>query len=122
MSYDVPQPGSTDSAAAARPHPGALAALSRLDGPPAHRRHSALPEHPSEAARDADNRSIQAQPDDGPAVEPMPVTGHEQVDRVLAEVDTLTERALEDHLEVFTRAHESLRGALQGHAASPAEG
>jgi len=56
-----PEPGSNDPSAAARHHPGALAALSHLDGPPARLRHSALPGHPSGAARYAGGRWIQAE-------------------------------------------------------------
>jgi len=39
-------------------------------------------------------------------------TGVPAVDEVIAEVDLLDEAPLEEHLEVFERAHESLRVAL----------
>ncbi len=65
------EPGSTDLSPAARPHPGALAALSHLDGPPARLRHSALPAHLSGAARDGDDRRIQAKED---SMEPLLTT------------------------------------------------
>jgi hypothetical protein len=39
-------------------------------------------------------------------------TGVPHVDEVIADVDRLDEAPLEEHLEVFERAHESLRAAL----------
>ncbi len=39
-------------------------------------------------------------------------TGVPAVDEVLAEVDGLAERPVEDHVAVFERAHETLRRAL----------
>ena len=39
-------------------------------------------------------------------------TGVSAVDEVIADVDRLHEAPLEEHLEVFERAHESLRAAL----------
>jgi len=55
------EPGSTDLSPAARQHPGAPTALSHLDGPPARLRHSALSAHPSDDARDGDDRWTQAE-------------------------------------------------------------
>jgi len=57
---DHTEPGSTDSSAATRHHPGALASLSHLDGTPSRLRCSASPPHPPGAARDAENRRSQA--------------------------------------------------------------
>lgn len=39
-------------------------------------------------------------------------TGVESVDRVLADVATVAERPVGEHVEVFERAHEQLRRAL----------
>ena len=39
-------------------------------------------------------------------------TGVSAVDQVIADVDHLDEVPLDEHLEVFERAHESLRAAL----------
>lgn len=39
-------------------------------------------------------------------------TGVETVDRVLAEVATIGDRPVAEHVEVFERAHEQLRRAL----------
>ena len=39
-------------------------------------------------------------------------TGVESVDRVLAEVATIADRPVSEHVEVFERAHEQLRRAL----------
>ena len=52
-----------------------------------------------------------------PAVEARPPidyepTGVESVDRVLAEVSTIADRPVAEHVEVFERAHEQLRRAL----------
>lgn len=55
-------------------------------------------------------------------IEPMPHTGHQAVDDVLAEVDTLTERPLDEHVAVFTNAHEGLRAALNSGDTGPTEG
>lgn len=41
-------------------------------------------------------------------------TGNEAVDEVLASLEGLEERPLEEHVAVFERAHERLRGALDG--------
>ena len=41
-----------------------------------------------------------------------PTTGVPAVDQVIADVDHLDEVPLDEHLEVFERAHESLRAAL----------
>jgi hypothetical protein len=56
-----------------------------------------------------------------PSVEPAPEprapidyepTGVESVDRVLADVSTIADRPVGEHVEVFERAHEQLRRAL----------
>lgn len=41
-------------------------------------------------------------------------TGNEAVDEVLASMDGLSDLPLEEHVTVFERAHERLRGALDG--------
>lgn len=43
-------------------------------------------------------------------------TGVPAVDEVLAEVDGLADRPVEDHVAVFERAHETLRRALDAPA------
>jgi hypothetical protein len=43
-----------------------------------------------------------------------PHTGNHAVDEVLADVEGLGERPLDEHVEVYERAHEQLRGALDG--------
>lgn len=48
-------------------------------------------------------------------------TGVESVDRVLAEVATLADRPVGEHVSVFERAHEQLRRALDATPA-PAPG
>jgi hypothetical protein len=49
-----------------------------------------------------------------------PTTGVPAVDRVLGELDSLDELPLEEHLEVFERAHGSLRAALDAEPGDPA--
>ena len=53
-----------------------------------------------------------------PSYEP---TGLESVDQVLAEVAAVAERPVSDHVEVFERAHEQLRRALDA-APAPSGG
>lgn len=45
------------------------------------------------------------------AAEPVR-TGHPQVDEVLASLDGLDDRPVDEHVAVFERAHDALRGAL----------
>lgn len=41
-------------------------------------------------------------------------TGNHAVDRVLDSLDELPDKPIEEHVAVFERAHEQLRGALDG--------
>jgi hypothetical protein len=47
-----------------------------------------------------------------PAAEAPTHTGVPSVDAVLAEIDDLDDRPLEEHLATFERAHQALRSAL----------
>lgn len=54
------------------------------------------------------------------APEPMPQTGVPEVDAVLKDVDTVSERPVEEHVAVFEDAHQRLRQALDGESAPDA--
>jgi hypothetical protein len=41
-------------------------------------------------------------------------TGEDRVDAVIASVEELAERPVEEHVEVFEQAHDELRRALDG--------
>lgn len=41
-------------------------------------------------------------------------TGNHAVDRVLTSLDELRDKPIDEHVAVFERAHEQLRGALDG--------
>lgn len=41
-------------------------------------------------------------------------TGNEAVDRVLESLTGLDELPVDDHVEIFEKAHDQLRGALDG--------
>lgn len=60
-------------------------------------------QQPTEAASEAQ-----------PAVHPLgvPQTGNSTVDEMLAEVVAVADRPVQEHVAVFERAHERLRGAL----------
>jgi hypothetical protein len=62
---------------------------------------------PEEQAYDADETVVPSRP-------PMDYepTGVESVDRVLADVASITDAPVGEHVEVFERAHEQLRRAL----------
>ena len=47
-------------------------------------------------------------------------TGVDSVDAVIAAVEELEERPIEEHVGVFEQAHEQLRRALDGQPADPA--
>jgi hypothetical protein len=47
-------------------------------------------------------------------------TGVPAVDGVLADLDTLDERPLDEHLAAFERAHDTLRSALDAGPGEPA--
>ena len=47
-------------------------------------------------------------------------TGVDSVDTVIAAVEELEERPIEEHVGVFEQAHEQLRRALDGQPADPA--
>jgi hypothetical protein len=47
-------------------------------------------------------------------------TGIPEVDAVIASVDRLDERPLDDHLAEFERAHQALRSALDADPSEPA--
>jgi hypothetical protein len=51
--------------------------------------------------------------------ESSPATGVPAVDEVVAEVDALDDRPLEEHLATFERAHERLRAALDSDPGDP---
>lgn len=60
-----------------------------------------------------------------PADEPSPPaepirTGVPAVDEVLADVDRLDDRPLDEHLAAFERAHDALRSALDAEPGEPA--
>jgi hypothetical protein len=75
------------------------------------------PPGPDEAPEGRDTSSS----DDRPAAEGEPThTGVPGVDAVLAEIDDLDERPLDQHLGAFERAHDSLRSALDEPADDPA--
>ncbi len=70
----------------------------------------------------------EAAPESGPESRPVsrsPIdfesTGVETVDRVLAEVAAIGDRPVGEHVEVFERAHEQLRRALDAQT-DPADG
>lgn len=46
-----------------------------------------------------------------------PSTGNETVDGVIAAVESLDDRPLEEHVGVFEQAHDQLRAALDGRPA-----
>ena len=48
----------------------------------------------------------------GVTPDPMPRTGTPEVDAVLEDVEAVAERPVTEHVAVFERAHERLRGAL----------
>jgi hypothetical protein len=48
------------------------------------------------------------------------LTGVRAVDKVLADVDRLDDRPLDEHLAAFERAHDSLRSALDAEPGEPA--
>ena len=58
-----------------------------------------------------DAPSIEAAVEARPPIDYEP-TGVESVDRVLAEGATIADRPVAEHVEVFERAHEQLRRAL----------
>ncbi|MCW2738757.1 hypothetical protein [Nocardioides sp.] len=63
--------------------------------------------------------------DDAPetAVEiPAETTGVASVDQVLAEVAAVADAPVSDHVQVFERAHEQLRRALDARPEPPADG
>lgn len=49
-----------------------------------------------------------------------PGTGIPAVDGVVADLDTLDERPLDEHLAAFERAHDTLRSALDAEPGEPA--
>jgi hypothetical protein len=51
-----------------------------------------------------------------------PVTGHPQVDEVLASLDGVEQLTLADQVAVLERAHQRLRGALDGAVEAGAHG
>jgi len=53
-------------------------------------------------------------------VREAPSTGDPAVDAVIAEVGSLEDRPLEEHVGVFERAHDGLRAALDGRSEEPA--
>lgn len=57
--------------------------------------------------------------DDAP--EPMPQTGVPEVDAVLQDVDAVSDRPVDEHVEIFDDAHQRLRQALDGESAPDAE-
>jgi hypothetical protein len=70
---------------------------------------------PEETAVPESEETVSATPgDDGSEAGDgrTPLTGVPAVDEVLAEVDALGERPLDEHLATFERAHETLRAAL----------
>lgn len=53
-------------------------------------------------------------------VEPMPQTGVPEVDSVLADVEAVQSRPVDEHVAVFDNAHQRLRRALDGDSAPDA--
>jgi hypothetical protein len=63
-------------------------------------------------------------PDEPETVPPVPErvrTGLSDVDEVIAAVEELEERPIEEHVGVFEAAHDRLRRALDNPAVPPAE-
>jgi hypothetical protein len=63
------------------------------------------------AAEDPGDREVESS-DDGSDV--VPTTGHPAVDEVLRSLEDLEGRPVDEHVEVFEKAHEALRRALSG--------
>jgi len=82
-----------------------------------------MTEHPpSPGPDDRDARSADDGPEEDvrlPPSEPLE-TGIPEVDRVVASVDQLDGRPLEEHLAEFERAHQALRSALDADPGEPA--
>jgi hypothetical protein len=83
-----------------------------------------MTEHaPPPAADDHDGRSVDdgAEEDLGHSSSEEPLeTGIPEVDAVIASVDRLDDRPLDDHLPEFERAHQALRSALDADPSEPA--
>jgi hypothetical protein len=82
-----------------------------------------MTEHaPPPAPEDSNGRSADdgAEEDLGPS-SPEPLeTGIPEVDAVIASVDQLDDRPLDEHLAGFERAHQALRSALDADPSEPA--
>jgi hypothetical protein len=53
------------------------------------------------------------------AVEPVELTGHDEVDAVLRSMADLEGRPVQEHVAVFESAHDALRSALAGAGERP---
>lgn len=77
-----------------------------------------MDQHSDDTSREVDEvDEVDGVASGGSAVEPRPPldyepTGVESVDRVLADVATVADRPVAEHVAVFERAHEQLRRAL----------
>jgi hypothetical protein len=70
---------------------------------------------------DETDQSRDAHPDESSSAADGPTsTGVPSVDAVLAEIDDLDGRPLEEHLATFERAHQALRSALDEGGPEPA--
>jgi len=82
-----------------------------------------MTEHaPPLAPDDHDGRSVDdgAEDDLGHSSSEPLETGIPEVDAVIASVDRLDDRPLDDHLPEFERAHQALRSALDADPSEPA--
>ena len=66
---------------------------------------------------EAPQTSGQAEPEEAPSAPEQVRTGVESVDAVIAAVEELEERPIEEHVGVFETAHEQLRRALDAQPA-----
>jgi hypothetical protein len=73
---------------------------------------------------DADNGSTVRTVSSLSAEEPggLPSTGHAEVDGVLASLEGLRDKPVEEHAAVFEAAHDRLRAVLSEGAGAPAGG
>ena len=76
------------------------------------------PEHSPDLEPTAE-RDASSEADGDGEPELTPTTGVPAVDEVVAEVDALDQRPLEEHLATFERAHERLRAALDSDPGEP---
>ena len=69
------------------------------------------PEFPADDDAESDDQGVEGRVREDAAAAPVR-TGDPRVDEVLTSLDGLDERPVGEHAEVFERAHEQLRAAL----------